>query len=85
MLKIADKDLELLTEVEWLLHEKLVKTNGIKEIFEGQESYYFDENDEDYKVWNRYWNLVEKLCQQKDLLRKIDKLVGEEEDNSANL
>lgn len=85
MLKIAEKDLELLTEVEWLLHEKLVKTNGIKEIFEGQESYYFDENDEEYCIWNRYWNLVERLCQQKDLLRKIDKLVGEEEDNSANL
>ena len=79
MLKITEKDLELMSEVEWLLHEKLVKTNGIKEVYEGKESYYFDENDKDYEVWNKYWNLVEKLCQQKDLVRKINKLVGEEE------
>lgn len=78
MLKITEKDLELMADVEWLLHEKLVKTNGLKEIYEGKESYYFDEHDEDYQTWVKYWNLVERLCQQKDLVKKIDKLVGEE-------
>ena len=78
MLKITEKDLELMSEIEWLLHEKLVKTNGIKEVYEGKESYYFDENDKDYAVWNKYWNLVERLCQQKDLMKKIDNLFGEE-------
>ena len=77
MLKITEKDLELMSEIEWLLHEKLVKTNGIKEVYEGKESYYFDENDKDYAIWNKYWNLVERLCQQKDLVKKIDNLVGE--------
>lgn len=77
MLKITEKDLELMSEVEWLLHEKLVKTNGIREVYEGKESYYFDENDKDYAIWNKYWNLVERLCQQKDLVKKIDNLVGE--------
>lgn len=77
MLKITEKDLELMSEVEWLLHEKLVKTNGIKEVYDGKESYYFDENDKDYAIWNKYWNLVERLCQQKDLMKKIDNLVGE--------
>lgn len=85
MLKITEKDLELMSEVEWLLHEKLVKTNGIKEVYDGKESYYFNENDKDYVIWNKYWNLVERLCQQKDLVKKMNKLVGEEEENSANL
>lgn len=78
MLKITEKDLELMAEVEWLLHEKLVKTNGIKDTFEGKEYYYFDENDPDYEIWNKYWNLVEMLCQQKDLVKKINKMVGKE-------
>ena len=76
---ITNEDLKIMSEVEWLLHEKLVKTNGIKDTFEGKEYYYFDENDKDYAIWNKYWNLVEKLCQQKDLVRKINTLVGEEE------
>ena len=57
---LTNKDMNLLCDIENLLHEKLVQTNGIKEVFEGKESYYFDENDKDYELWVKYWNLKDE-------------------------
>lgn len=65
-MNLTNKDMSLLCDIEILLHEKLVQTNGIKEVFEGKESYYFDENDKDYELWVKYWNLIEKLIQKKE-------------------
>lgn len=70
MLKITEKDLELMCEVEHLLHKKLEETNGIKDTFEGKEYYYFDENDKEYDIWIKYWNMVERFCQAKDKSRQ---------------
>lgn len=67
---ITNEDLEIMCEVEMLLHEKLVQTNGIKDIYKGKEYYYFDENDKDFNTWVKYWNLVEKFCQARDESRK---------------
>ena len=67
---ITNEDLEILIEVEDLLHKKLVETNGIKDIHNGEEYYYFDENDKEYKIWNKYWNIVERFCQARDKSRK---------------
>lgn len=69
---LTNKDMNLLCDIEILLHEKLVQTNGIKEVFEGKESYYFDENDKDYELWVKYWNLIENLIQRKQIKNKIN-------------
>lgn len=69
---LTNKDMNLLCDIENLLHEKLVQTNGIKEVFEGKESYYFDENDKDYELWVKYWNLIENLIQRKQIKNKIN-------------
>lgn len=59
---LTNKDMEIMIEVEELLHKKLVETNAIKDIDEnGKEYYYFDENDKENEIWTKYWNLVERL------------------------
>ena len=59
---LTNEDMEIMVEVEELLHKKLVETNAIKDIDEnGKEYYYFDENDKENDIWTKYWNLVERL------------------------
>lgn len=70
MAVITNEDLEIMCEVEHLLHKKLEQTNGIKDTFKGEEYYYFNENDKEYKIWVKYWNMVERFCQAKDKSRK---------------
>lgn len=68
---ITNKDIKIMVEVEELLHNKLVKNNGIKDIDKnGEEYYYFDENDKEYNIWVQYWNLVEKFIQHKKYANK---------------
>lgn len=85
MTTIKNEDLEIMINVEHLLHKKLEETNGIKDTFNGKEYYYFDENDEEYEIWIKYWNMVERFCQQKDLENKINKLIEKEGDNRVNI
>ena len=69
---ITNKDIKIMVEVEELLHNKLVKNNGIKDIDKnGKEYYYFDENDKEYNIWVQYWNLVEKFIVEKKDRTKI--------------
>ena len=70
MTTIKNEDLEIMCEVEHLLHKKLEETNGIKDTFNGEEYYYFDENDKEYEIWIKYWNMVERFCQAKDKSRQ---------------
>lgn len=70
MAVITNEDLEIMCEVEHLLHKKLEQTNGIKDTFKGEEYYYFNENDKEYEIWVKYWNMVERFCQAKDKSRK---------------
>lgn len=63
---LKNKDLEILCEIEHLLHKKLVQTNAIKEIYNGRETYYFDENDKEYDKWCDYYNLIEKIMVKKE-------------------
>lgn len=80
MLIFNEEDLKTMIEVEELLHKKLVETNGIKAKDKyGEDYYYFDENDEEINLWNRYNWLVEKLCQYKDWCKKWDKVNNIEE------
>ena len=59
---LTNEDMEIIIEVEELLHKKLLETNAIKDIDEnGKEYYYFDENDKENAIWTKYWNLVERL------------------------
>lgn len=58
MLQLTDKDLKIMIEIEDLLHQKLENTDAKKK---------------EWNLWTRYWNLVEMLCQQKDLLNKMKK------------
>ena len=85
MITIKNEDLEIMINVEHLLHKKIEDTNGIKDIFDGKEYYYFDENDKEYEIWIKYWNMVERFCQQKDLENKINKLIEKEGDNRVNI
>ena len=85
MITIKNEDLEIMINVEHLLHKKLEETKGIKDIFDGKEYYYFDENDKEYEIWIKYWNMVERFCQQKDLENKINKLIEKEGDNRVNI
>lgn len=72
MAVITNDDLKTMIEVEELLHKKLVETNAIKDIDEnGKEYYYFDENDKENDIWNKYWNLVEKFIVEKKDRTKI--------------
>lgn len=70
MAVITNEDLKIMVEVEDLLHKKLEITNGIKDTFNGKEYYYFNENDEEYEIWAKYWNMVERFCQAKDKSRE---------------
>lgn len=70
MAVIKNDDLDVMIEVEILLHKKLIATNGIKDNFNGKEYRYFDENDEEYEVWCKYWNLVERLLNDKKEVNK---------------
>ena len=47
MAVITNEDLEIMCEVEHLLHKKLEQTNGIKDTIKGEEYYYFNENDKE--------------------------------------
>lgn len=70
MAVITNEDLKTMIEVEDLLHKKLEETNGIKDTYNGKEYIYFDENDKEYEIWCKYWNMVEKFCQKRDEMRK---------------
>lgn len=65
MAVITNKDLDIMCEVEHLLHKKLEQTNGIKDTFKGEEYYYFNENDKEYEIWVKYWNMVERFIAKK--------------------
>lgn len=58
MAVVTNKDLDIMCEVEWLLHKKLEETNQLKE------------NSEEYDIWIHYWNMVERFCQAKDKSRE---------------
>ncbi len=76
---IKNEDLDIMIDVEMLLHKKLVATNGIKDDFNGKEYYYFDENDEEYEIWCKYWNLVEKfIADKKDYTKRVNGTTKEE-------
>lgn len=80
---LTNKDMEIMVEVEELLHKKLVETNAIKDIDEnGKEYYYFDENDEENNIWIKYWNLVESLIVNKkkrtDIVNQKNKTIYKE-------
>lgn len=70
MAVITNDDLNVMIEVEDLLHKKLVATNGIKDIYKGKEYYYFDENDKEYEIWVKYWNIIEKFINDKKAVNK---------------
>lgn len=70
MAVLKNEDIAIMVEVEDLLHKKLVETNGIKDIYEEKEYYYFDENDKEYEIWTKYWNLVERLINDKKAINK---------------
>ena len=59
---LKNEDIRTMVEVEELLHNKLIKTNGIKDT---NGSYYFDEDDKEYEVWVQYWNLIERIIKNK--------------------
>lgn len=63
---ITNEDIKIMVEVEDLLYQKLRATNGIKDVYKGEEYYYFDENDKEFDIWNKYWNLVERVIVAKD-------------------
>lgn len=80
---LTNKDMEIMIEVEELLHKKLLETNAIKDIDEnGEEYYYFDENDKENEIWTKYWNLVEKLIINKknrtDIINQRNKTIYKE-------
>ena len=53
MIGITYEDFETLIEVEHLLHSELEKSD-------------YEMGDIRWNTWNKYWNLVEKICQWKD-------------------
>ena len=63
---ITNDDLKIMVEVEDLLHKKLEITNGIKD----DNNIIFDENDEEYEIWVKYWNMVEKFIGNKKKANK---------------
>lgn len=66
MAVITNDDLQVMVDVEELLYNKLVKTNSIAD----GDSYYFNENDKEYEIWNKYWNIVEKFISDKKAINK---------------
>lgn len=80
---LTNEDMEIMVEVEELLHKKLVETNAIKDTDEnGKEYYYFDENDKENDIWTKYWNLVERLIINKknrtDIVNQRNKTIYKE-------
>lgn len=80
---LTNEDMKIIVEVEELLHKKLLETNAIKGIDEnGEEYYYFDENDKENEIWTKYWNLVERLIINKknrnDVMNQRNKTVYKE-------
>ena len=80
---LTNEDMEIIIEVEELLHKKLLETNVIKDIDEnGKEYYYFDENDKENAIWTKYWNLVERLIINKknrnDIVNRKNKTIYKE-------
>lgn len=80
---LTNEDMNIMVEVEDLLHKKIVETNAIKDIDEnGKEYYYFDENDKENEIWNKYWNLVERLIVNKkkrtDIVNQRNKTIYKE-------
>lgn len=80
---LTNEDMEIIIEVEELLHKKLLETNAIKDIDEnGKEYYYFDENDKENAIWTKYWNLVERLIINKknrnDIVNRKNKTIYKE-------
>lgn len=70
---IKNDELDVFIQVEELLHKKLEQTNGIEDVStDGEYFYYFNEDDEEVEVWNKYWNIIERLLQQKDKRNKIN-------------
>lgn len=63
---ITNDDLKIMVEVEDLLHKKLEITNGIKD----KNDIIFDENDEEYEIWIKYWNMIEKFIGNKKKANK---------------
>ena len=55
---ITNDDLKVLIDVEDLLHSKVYDVK--------------DADDEEKDLWNKYWNIIEKLCAQKDKKNKIN-------------
>lgn len=53
MIGITYEDFETLIEVEHLLHSELEKGD-------------YELEDIRWNTWNKYWNLMEKICQWKD-------------------
>lgn len=50
---IKNKDINIMVEVEELLHEKLIETNEV------------GENNKNWEIWTQYWNVVERFIQEK--------------------
>lgn len=70
---ITNEDIKVMVDVEELLHKKLVQTNAIKDS-EYLEGYHFDENDEEYNLWCKYWTMIERFIKtKKDLASKQNK------------
>ncbi|MBO7614819.1 MAG: hypothetical protein J6T15_03890 [Bacilli bacterium] len=73
MTLISKKDLDLMIEVEDLLHDKLEKTNGKKETYKGATYIRFDENDKEYEVWLQYWNMIERFLNDRQKAKERSK------------
>lgn len=68
---ITKEDLKIMIDVEDLLHDKLQRTNGVKDIWEdGTIHYYFPEGDKEYDIWLQYWNMIERFLQDKKVANK---------------
>lgn len=74
MTLITKKDLDLMIEVEDLLHEKLEITNAKIDTYNG--ATYFDENDKEYEVWLQYWNMIERFINDRRKAKERNKKEG---------
>lgn len=63
---ITNNDFDIMFEVEDLLHKKLEITNGIND----NGNIIFDENDKEYEIWVKYWNMVERFIGQRKQANK---------------
>lgn len=64
MIGISVEDFETLIEVEHLLHSELEKSD-------------YELEDIRWKTWNKYWNLMERICQWRDKFINDTKERGE--------